>query len=279
MARKDRGKNTRNCVNEIIDNITEEIVEEQTNGQEAAVQRQWTRHGIMLPVDKAIIQSTVEHNYAASRIFITGECHEDYLGELGAKHLTSINDVYYEHGAGAEPLFVETKHDTIRMTRFDPKFVWGCIHADTLGMLLQDEIDRLGVNMDPWKMDHFDFYQSMIAQIQGRAGVPVLSIPQDTSLESFYQSVYLSCLLLFNKPGYMNVPVAEHFAQPVAADFVSTVTLCKLNTVANNTLDRLTEQYSAIKALTNHELMFIINIYEHERTGLIEWFKATKKEK
>jgi hypothetical protein len=256
-----------------IDNLADEINREK--GEPAV--KPWTQRGVMLPQDKMIIQSTVDHQYAASRIFVTGVAHEDYLGELGVKHLININEVYYK--AGDEPLFVETKNDTICMTRFDPKSVWTYFHPDTLAMLLNDEAERLGVEFDPWNMDHFDFYQSLIAQIQAKAGGPAIPIPKEVSLESFYQSVYLSCLLLFGKPGYMNVPIAEHFADVKAADFLRTAVLYRLNTIIENKHDRLFRQYEKIKALTNPEIEFIVDIYESEKDKLVEVVKTGKEGK
>lgn len=263
-------KNDAVDLRDYINDIANEIASEQ---KEPTV-KPWTWRGAMLPQDKLIIQSTVEHQYAASRIFVTGEAHEDYLGELGVKHLININDVYYK--AGDEPLFVETKRDTVCMTRFDPTFVWACFHPDTLVMLLNDEAQRLGVEFDPWNMDNFDFYQSLIAQIQTKAGGPAISVPQEASLESFYQSVYLSCILLFGKPGYMNVPVAEHFAEPKAAAFLKNAGLYRLNSVMENKYDRLAEQYGEIKTLTNPEMAFVVDIYENEKDALVEIVKAGK---
>jgi hypothetical protein len=234
-----------------------------TKEELAALPEPWTRWGEMLPEDKRVVQGTVDHDYAASRIFVTGEASEDYLGELGVKHLLSINDVYYENGADREPLFVRTRDGTVRMARFDPRIVWRWFHPDTLVDLVKDEIDRLGVNMDPWKMDYFDFYQNMTEAIKDLARDEVaVMVKKESGIGGFYHEMYLSCLLLFGKPGYMNVPVSTHFARKEAADFMRDAEVYRLNDAALNKLDRLREEYGGLRSLTNPELHFIIDILE-----------------
>jgi hypothetical protein len=160
------------------------------------------------------------------------------------------------------PLFVETRVDTIRMTRFDPEAVWGCFHPDLLVKLLEAEIDRLGVEMDPWKMDYFDFYQSMIAALKLKTGDAVAVVKLGSSMDDFYNAVYLSCLLLFSKPGYMDVPVAEHFAQSSAAGYLRNVEAFKLNDAAQKKLTGLRKEYGELEALTNPEMSFVLDLYE-----------------
>jgi hypothetical protein len=113
-------------------------------------QKPWAWRGAMKKADELIIRATADKNRAAARIFVTGEVSETCLGERAVEHLLSINEVYYENGAVEEPLFTETRDDTIRMTRFDPDFVWRCFHPDILTELFKKEIARLGVEMDPW---------------------------------------------------------------------------------------------------------------------------------
>ncbi|MDR1073826.1 MAG: hypothetical protein LBL45_09165, partial [Treponema sp.] len=129
-----------------------------TKEEMEALPRPWTARGEMTGADKAVIQGLADKNRVAARIFVTGE-----VGEAATRLLVNVNDVYYKNNAGCEPLFVNTRNDTIRMTRFNPEAVWRCLHLDILVELVPDEIDRLGVNMDPWKMGCFDFYQNMAA--------------------------------------------------------------------------------------------------------------------
>jgi hypothetical protein len=174
----------------------------------------------------------------------------------------SINDVYYENGAGAEPLFVQARNGTIRMARFDPAFVWRCLGPDTLVKLVQDEIKRLGVDMDPWKMDYFDFYQNMIAAMKAVHGEDIAAVRKEDSINNFYHGVYLSCLLLFGKSGYMDVPVAEHFAQKEAADFLRNAGIFQLNGSEREKLEGLRKKYGSIRSLTNPEMSFVVDLIE-----------------
>jgi hypothetical protein len=228
----------------------------------AALPEPWTKRGEILPDDKGIIQGTAGKNLLAARIFVTGEVSEDYVGSIAVRHLLSINDVYYENGAGAEPLFVQTRNGTIRMARFDPAFVWRCLRPDTLVKLVQDEAGRLGVDMDPWKMDYFDFYQNMIAAMKAVHGEYVAAVRKEDSIDSFYHSVYLSCLLLFGKPGYMDVPVAGHFAQKEAADFVRHAEIFQLDGAGREKLEALRKEYGSIRSLTNPEMQFVVGLIE-----------------
>ena len=104
----------------------------------AALPKPWTRSGVMLPDDRGLIWAITEKNRAAARIFVTGEVSENYVGEVAVNCLLASNDTCYENGAGEEPLFVQTRNDTVRMTRFDPEFVWRCFHPDTLVGLVDD---------------------------------------------------------------------------------------------------------------------------------------------
>jgi hypothetical protein len=176
--------------------------------------------------------------------------------------LVNVNDVYYKNKAATAPLFIQTRQDTVRMTRFDPEFVWRCFSPSTLVKLVESEAYRLGVEMDPWKMDYFDFYQSMIASLKLKTGDAVAIVNLGSSMDDFYNAVYLSCLLLFGKPGYMDVPVAEHFAQTSAAGYLRDATVFKLNDAAQKKLTDLRQEYGELEALTNPEMSFVLDLYE-----------------
>jgi hypothetical protein len=224
--------------------------------------RAWTARGKMTEADKDVVQALVEKNKAAARIFVTGEVSSDYIGEAATRLLVSINDTLYKNGAGQEPLFTETRTDTIRMTRFDPEVVWGWFSPDTLVKLVEEEILRLGVIMDARAMDHFDFYESMVAAIKEERGEDWLpAVIEGSGIDTYYNAVYLSSLLLFGKPGYMDVPVAEHFAYQPNADFLISTEWNGLNEVQKKEAEKLRKEYGDIKALTNHELKFIVDLY------------------
>jgi hypothetical protein len=227
-----------------------------------ALPEPWTKRGEMISADKPVIQGLVDKNRVASRIFVTGEVAEGYIGDAATRLLLNINDAYYKDKAGHEPLFINTRNGTVRMTRFDPEVVWRCFHPDILVGLVQDEIARLGVDMDPWKMDYFDFYQNMVAAIKAAHGEAVAVVKREDSIDDFYQGVYLSCLLLFGKPGYMDVPVAEHFAQKEAVDFLRGAGIFKLNETERQRLEGLREEYGNIQALTNPEMHFVVDLFQ-----------------
>jgi hypothetical protein len=233
-----------------------------TKEELAALPEPWTARGEMLSADKAVIQGITDKNRVAARIFVTGEVAESYIGEAATRLLTSVNDVYYENNAGAEPLFVNTRDDTVRMTRFDPRRVWGCFHPDVLVELVKAEIDRLGVDMDPWQMEYIDFYQNMVAALKDTHGDAVAAVKKGAGIDGFYHGVYLSCLLLFGKPGYMDIPVAEHFAQKEAADFLRNAEFLQLNEPERKKLELLRKDYGSIRVLTNPEMHFIVDFYE-----------------
>jgi hypothetical protein len=234
-----------------------------TQEELAALPEPWTKRGEMLPDDKGTIQAIAAKNLIAARIFVTGEAAEGYIGDAATRLLVNINDTFYENGAGEEPLFIQTRNNTIRMTRFNPAFAWRCLHPDMLVGLVQAEINRLGVAMDPLKMDYFDFYQNMTAAIKESAqGEAVAMVKKENSIDGFYHGVYLSCLLLFGKPGYMGVPVSEHFAQKEAADFLRGAEVFRLNEAAREKLAKLRREYGSIRALTNPELHFIVDLYQ-----------------
>jgi hypothetical protein len=214
--------------------------------------------GAVNRVDKAFSGTAAK----AARIFVTGEVAEDYIGDAATRLLVNVNDVYYKNNAGAEPLFINTRNSTVRMTRFDPEIVWRSFHPDILVGLVQDEIDRLGVDMDPWKMDYFDFYQNMVAAMKDTHGEAVAVIKKGTGIDDFYHGIYLSCLLLFGKPGYMDVPVAEHFAQKDAADFLRGAGIFQLNEPGREKLEGLRKDYGSLQAITNPEIQFVVDLYE-----------------
>jgi hypothetical protein len=232
-----------------------------TREELAAMPEPWTKRGEMISADKPVIQSLADKNRAAARIFVTGEVAESYIGEPAVRLLLNVNNVYYENKAGCEPLFINTRKGTVRMTRFDPETVWRCFHPDILVGLVSDEIDRLGVDMDPWKMDYFDFYQNMVAAMKAAYGDNVILMRAASGVNDFYQGVYLACLLLFGKPDYMDVPVAGHFAQKEAADFLRSAIFIQPNGAEQKELDRLREDYGSIRELTNPEMQFIFDLY------------------
>jgi hypothetical protein len=233
-----------------------------TREELAALPEPWTKRGEMISADKLVIQSLADKNKTASRIFVTGEVAEGYIGDAAVRLLLNINDIYYKDKAGCEPLFINTRNGTVRMARFDPRFVWRRLHPDTLVELVQAEIDRLGVDMDPWKMDYFDFYQNMAAAMKAVYGEDIIFVKAKSGIDDFYHGVYLACLLLFGKPGYMDVPVAAHYAQKESGDFLRSAIFLQLGADELKRLEKLREEYGTIRTLTNPEMNFVVDLYE-----------------
>lgn len=223
--------------------------------------RAWTARGKMLEADRQVITAMTEKNLIASRIFVTGEAADDYIGAPATAALISINDVYYSDGAQEQPLFVETRQGTVRMTRFDPDFVWRCFNPDILVGLIKAENERMGFTVDPYSLSRFDYYESLIDAYKqgGKERLPVIKSP--VSMDSFYHAVYLGCLLLFDKPGYMDVPVAEHFARREAVERFKAMEMRELGRGDVIELNRLRENYGGVEVLTNPELNFIVGLY------------------
>jgi len=227
----------------------------------------WTTKGKILEADKAVIQTLTEKNPVAARIFVTGEVHENYIGDAAARLLVGINDTLYKNGVGLEPLFVETNDNTIRMTRFDPKEVWRCFHPDMLIKLIEEEAKRLNVEVDPWKMDCFDFYEEMVRVIRLKTEYCLPIAWKDSVIDDYNNAVYLSCLLIFNKPGYLDIPVSQYFAQPKVAQWMATVDYRKLTAPEIAKYTEIETLYSGIQGLTNPELHYIVDLFERTKYG------------
>jgi hypothetical protein len=132
--------------------------------------------------------------------------------------------------------------------------------------LSEAEADRLHVPVDPWGMDVFDFYGEMARVIKNKVGDSIPIVWKGNDIDMFYSAVYLSCLLLLGKPGYLDIPVAQYFAQDKAAAFMKAVGYRKLAADELGRLEGLRKNYGHIQALTNPELNFIVSLYERERT-------------
>lgn len=236
-------------------------------GENMEERKAWTARGDIQEADKAVIRALTDESPVAARIFVTGEAHESYIGDAATRLLVNINDTLYKNNAGYEPLFVQTRDDTVRMTRFDPAVVWRCFHPDTLVGLVSEEAVRLRVDLDPWAMEHFDFYEEMASVMRKKAEFSVPIAWKDSAIDDYYNAVYLSCLLLFGKPGYLDIPVAQYFAQPKVVQWMATVDYRKLTAPEIGKLTELETLYGKIQALTNPELNFIVDLYERSKYG------------
>jgi hypothetical protein len=224
----------------------------------------------MLSTDAEVIRRIVQEDRAAARIFVTGEAAEGYIGEAAVGLLISVNDVYYREKTGLEPLFIQTRAGTVRMVRFDPDTVWREFHPDILVGLVGEEAARLGVDMDPYALEHFDFYESMIAALRKKIGEGVIpEVQEPGKLDDFYNAVYLANLLLFNKSGYLDIPAAEHFSLPSTAEFMKTVKFHGLTASERVKVATLQRQYKDIQALTNPELNYVVGLYERQEGAYV----------
>ena len=215
--------------------------------------RSWTKRGCITENDKILIAAIVKENPVAARVFVTGEVYEDYLGDIAAGLLYAAND------AADEPLFVQTKDMTVQMTRFDPQKVWKCFNYQVLEDLLKAEEERLG--MENIALDEWDFYASMIASLQMDYGGVSVPVTKKKDFNTFYQVMYLGCLWLYGKAGYMSVHASRHFALPETALFLqNNFSLRALTETEMDELEILRKKYQNISGITNSELNFLLKL-------------------
>jgi hypothetical protein len=226
----------------------------------------WTARGVVTAGDKVVIKRVADHNPVASRIFLTGEVHASHIGETAAILLDSINDVIDGAMKGhdgqyiEEPLFIRTKQGTIQMSRFEPEAVWKTFNPDLLQQIQAEEEKRLGHEV---QLDEFDFYQSLIATFKAKHGEYLFPVVENYGgLDVFYNIMYLSALLLYGKPGYMAVPVSQHFALPENAGFIRAVKFRPLTKIEQKKIVELREKHNVVQGLTNPELAFLLNLYD-----------------
>jgi hypothetical protein len=228
--------------------------------------RGWTARGAVTEGDKVVVKRIAGHNPVASRIYLTGEVHEGYVGETASILLTSINDVIDGSMKGhdgkyiEEPLFIRTKQETIQMARFEPEAVWRMLDPGLLQQIQGEEEKRLGVAV---QLDEFDFYQSLISAFKAEHGAYIFPVAENYGeLDVFYNIMYLSALLLYGKPGYMAVPVSQHFALPENACFIRAVKFRPLTKAEQNKIVELREKHKVVQGLTNPELSFLLSLYD-----------------
>jgi hypothetical protein len=221
----------------------------------------WTAHGTMALADEQAVAGVVEQSPVAARIFVAGEVSVDYIGEAPERLLIGANDAYYNGKPQVEPLFTETRQKTIRMTRFDPSVVWPWIEPELLETLVAEEAKRVGVPVDFNKMETYDFYESVIKAV-APDGDCFPAVTRGASADDFFHGVYLAALILFGKPGYMDVPVASCFARLDAAVFMRTAKYRKLTLAEQSKAMQIKEAYKRVDALTNPEVNFIVGLYE-----------------
>jgi hypothetical protein len=218
------------------------------------MERTWTKRGKMTIEDKAVVGVLAEQNPAAGRIFVTGEVFEESLGSIAANLLYAANDTL------TEPLFVQTRQGTVQMARFDPEAAWPHIRPDLLERLVFEEGQRFNVEV---RLDEWDFYSSLVLTTRERwAGVWRVPIAGQEDLDSFYHAMYWSCLFLLDKPGYMAVPVSQHFALPDAVEFTQSGQFRQLPGAEQEELLAMRSRYGEVRGITNSELNFLLRLHE-----------------
>ena len=221
----------------------------------------WTFRAHNLIFDRLAIRGIAEVHKKAARILLTGETHVDYIGEEALDFLVGIDDM--SNSIPLEPLFLETKRNTIRMRRFDPKYVWRCIDPKIIVELAEEEIKRLNIGMDPYALEYFDFYESMIWYMKEKNGdFCVPSLKRTMNWDAHFRATYFTCLLLFGKPGYMGVDVSEYFSDPETLEGLKEIEFRVLNDREQKEVKKLREDHGRINALTNAELRFAVRLYQ-----------------
>jgi hypothetical protein len=231
--------------------------------------KSWTSRGKVTEADKAVIRQITVHNLVASRIFLTGEVHQDYIGQTASILLNSINDVLdgsmigFEGDIYSEALFQETAQGTIRMSRFEPNVVWTCFHPDILKSLHLEEEKRLAIKV---QLDEFDFYKSLVLSLKSKYGEYIFPVSNEYSNPTiFYNCQYLGALLLYGKPGYLTVPVSEHFAIPENAEFLRSVKFRTLSEHERKMAMTLRKKHKVVQGLTNPEINFLFDLYRMKK--------------
>ncbi|MCL2792420.1 MAG: hypothetical protein FWD87_04945 [Spirochaetaceae bacterium] len=225
--------------------------------------KDWTTRGEMTAVDLEVIGAAVKKDPSIGRIMITGEVHTTTIDKQRLYIFDELNDL------AGEPLFITTKNRTIRMVRFDPEKVWSSIEPNLFASLVKEEEKRLGVAVGSVVLDEFDFYYSMIKAIKQRIirtdpSKPPASCPmvgRRKTIEDFYEFMYISSLLLFNKPGYMAVPISEHFAMPEAVEYMKTVKFRHLTQYEADQHKHIHDNHKNKKGITNDELDFLSGLF------------------
>jgi hypothetical protein len=226
----------------------------------------WTARGVVTEADKAVIRIIAERYSVASRIFMTGEVHVSYIGDTAVDLLSNINDMLnnstdvYIGDDIDEPLFIYTRQETIQMARFEPEQVWKTFNPDLLQRIQIEEEKRLGIEV---QLNEFDFYQSLISTFKAKCGEYIFPVVEKRSgPDKFYNIMYLGALLLYGKPGYMAVPVSQHFALPESADFIRSVKFRPLSKAERTKAEELREKHKAVQGFTNPEINFLLNLYD-----------------
>jgi hypothetical protein len=146
------------------------------------------------------------------------------------------------------------------MARFEPETVWKTLNPDLLQQIHREEEKRLGHEV---QLDEFDFYQSLILTFKATYGEYIFPVVENYGdLEVFYNAMYLGALLLYGKPGYMAVPVSQHFALPENTEFIQAVKFRQLSRVEKAKIVELREKHKVVQGLTNPELNFLLNLYD-----------------
>jgi len=221
----------------------------------------WTFRAHNLIFDRLAIKGIAKIHKKAARILLTGETHVDYIGLEALNFLAGMDAM--PGSIPLEPLFLETKRGTIRMRRFDPKYVWRCVDPMLIVELAEEEINRLRIGMDPYALEYFDFYESMIWYMKEKNGdFCVPSLKRTMNRDTHFRTTYFSCLLLFGKPGYMGVEVSEYFSDPETLEGLKDIDFRVLNEREQKEVRKLREEYGRINALTYAELRFAIQLYQ-----------------
>jgi hypothetical protein len=195
-------------------------------------------------------------NPMAARVFLTGEAREDFLG-------SEVDMLYKANDLIPEPLFIQTKDMTVRMARFRPEEVWRCFSPELLIGLCRDECIRFG--LEDLELEEFDFYKSLIRYLRDRKdGKPCIPVPFKEDAETCYQVLYFGALYLFDKPGYMAVPVEKHFCRRETEEFLKTIRFRELNDDEAAEWNEIQDAGMMKDALTNQEIEFLVSLHDRD---------------
>jgi hypothetical protein len=226
--------------------------------KQGAYMKAWTeRGGELTREDKDVIGSIGRKSEGASQIFLIGEIFGQRLTGEEEGLLMAANDLL------GEPLFIRTKENTVSMVRFSPREVWPLLNPDLVERMVEREAARFGI--EGLSLDDWDFCYALVKHIKIQCGELQTPTTLKRDHNSFYQIMYLSALVMFEKPGFMGVPVYRHFALPEAEEFARTAMSRPLETAETDELIELQEKYGKYAGLSNRELRFLLGLYDASR--------------
>ncbi|GHU60839.1 hypothetical protein FACS189445_1360 [Spirochaetia bacterium] len=165
---------------------------------------EWTKRGNkkLSTADCEIIKSAAGIAGAAP-LWATGEQHVDAISR---QHWPLL----MKNALLPDPLFVFTAKNHLKLARYDFQTVMSLLSPEQRQRTLRDTMKQLNLAFEDQNMT--DFYESLIAALAGQAPGGRSAFLYFTNDQTGFDSIYVSALLLFHKPGYLDITAPEFFA-------------------------------------------------------------------